>query len=415
MRLKYCYIIPVLTTILTFLFSCSDSSDSENDSNASNIAITGDVTNTGITYAQVEGIANISLIVSAYSSLQIGIQYSETSDFKLSSTVETTNLTGNMIFVRIEGLNANTKYYYRTIVRAGENFFYGKTKSFTTNSLFNFISSCEVSDTTNNTAKFIGNIDIKVLNEDNSFRYGVAYSTDMKNLNSDSSFLHVDCNLKDINENTFELTISGLTPATNYYYCSYIHAGESYLFGEIKNFTTKKASLVTGEWEGDWGMWYEDEDGYIFDADYTYIKLVPDHSNATHGVGYQEDYYSWDTSGRVRSYYRYLWYKFDWEIRNGIIYLYYYDDLNLDSFIRDYSIDNTYFSGYFGDSPNCFRMSKLTDFYYWTPSIYIESGWYGYDVYYDYSKQFEGTAKSKSANKAPVIVKQGRNRSHVKQ
>lgn len=191
----------------------------------------------------------------------------------------------------------------------------------------------------------------------------------------------------------------------------------TFAFSSCNSDDENEARVLAGEWEGDWGMWYEDEDGYIFDADYTYIKLVPDHSNATHGVGYQEDYYSWDTSGRVRSYYRYLWYKFDWEIRNGIIYLYYYDDLNLDSFIRDYRLDNTYFSGYFGDSPNRFRMSKLTDFYYWTPAMYIESGWYGYDVYYDdyYSKQFEGTAKSKSANKAPVIVKQGRNRSHAKQ
>ena len=127
---------------------------------------------------------------------------------------------------------------------------------------------------------------------------------------------------------------------------------------------------------------------------------------------------SWDTSRRVRSYYRYLWYKFDWEIRDGILYLSYYDDLNLDTFIRDYRLDNTYFSGYFGDSNTRFRMSKLTDYYYWTPTMWIESGWYGYDVYYDnsyYSKQFEGTAKSKSIKKAPVIVKQGRNRSHAQQ
>ena len=176
-----------------------------------------------------------------------------------------------------------------------------------------------------------------------------------------------------------------------------------------------EARILSGEWEGDWGMWYQDDDGYIYDADYTYIKLVPDHNNATHGVGYQEDYYSYDESGRVRSYYRYLWYKFDWEVRGGIIYLYYYDDLNLDSFIRDYKLDNNYFSGYFGDSATRFRMSKLTDYYYWTPTAYFESGWYGYSVYYDdyYSKPFEGSVKSKSAKKAPTIVKIGRNKSHL--
>lgn len=192
----------------------------------------------------------------------------------------------------------------------------------------------------------------------------------------------------------------------------------TFAFSSCNSDDENEARVLSGDWEGDWGMWYEDEDGYIFDADYTYIRLEPAHNNATHGIGYQEDYYSWDTSGRVRSYYRYLWYKFDWEIRDGILYLSYYDDLNLDTFIRDYRLDNTYFSGYFGDSNTRFRMSKLTDYYYWTPTMWIESGWYGYDVYYDnsyYSKQFEGTAKSKSIKKAPVIVKQGRNRSHAEQ
>ena len=103
----------------------------------------------------------------------------------------------------------------------------------------------------------------------------------------------------------------------------------TFAFSSCNSDDENEARVLAGEWEGDWGMWYEDEDGYIFDADYTYIKLVPDHSNATHGVGYQEDYYSWDTSGRVRSYYRYLWYKFDWEIKNGIIYLYYYESYTI--------------------------------------------------------------------------------------
>ena len=180
-------------------------------------------------------------------------------------------------------------------------------------------------------------------------------------------------------------------------------------FSSCNSDDENEARVLSGEWEGDWGMWYEDEDGYIYDADYTYIKLVPDHHDATHGIGYQEDYYSWDDTHQVMSYYRYLWYKFNWEIRDGIIYLTYLDDLNLDTFIRDYRLDNNYFSGYFGDSNKRFRLSKLTDYYYWTPTMWIESNWYGYDVYYDdyYSKKYEGTAKSKDFKKAPKIVKRG--------
>lgn len=178
-------------------------------------------------------------------------------------------------------------------------------------------------------------------------------------------------------------------------------------FSSCNSDDENEARVLSGEWQGDWGMWYEDEDGYFFDADYTYIKLVPDHHNATHGIGYQEDYYSWDDTHTVRSYYDYLWYKFEWSIRDGIIYLTYYDDLDLDTFIRDYNLDNNYFSGYFGDSHKRFRLSKLTDYYWATPTMWIVSDWYGYDVYYDYSKQFQGSAKSKSAKKAPAIIKRG--------
>ena len=61
-------------------------------------------------------------------------------------------------------------------------------------------------------------------------------------------------------------------------------------FSSCNSDDENEARVLSGEWEGDWGMWYEDEDGYIYDADYSYIKLVPYHHYATHGIGYQ-DYY----------------------------------------------------------------------------------------------------------------------------
>lgn len=163
----------------------------------------------------------------------------------------------------------------------------------------------------------------------------------------------------------------------------------------------REAMALSGEWEGDWRMWYKDTYGRIHRAEYTYIKLVPDYSYATHGYGYQEDYYKTGA-------YRYLWYKFDWSVKDGVLYLRYRHDSELDTFIRDYKLSNDYFSGYFGESSSYFRMRKLSDFYEWTPEIYVESDYYGWSLWSTYSKQYELGAGAKAYNDSlPAIVERG--------
>lgn len=169
-----------------------------------------------------------------------------------------------------------------------------------------------------------------------------------------------------------------------------------------------EARVLAGEWYGDWGMWYEDEDGFIFDAIDTYIKLVPDYYGATHGYGYQEDYYRWDRSRSVISYYDYLWYRFNWQVSNGRIYITYPSNRDLDAYIRDYRLSPNYFSGFFGTSPNRFSLAKLSDFYDWTPAVYVDT-YYGYSIYVANSPQYQGKAASKQYKKAPTIVRSGRN------
>lgn len=167
-----------------------------------------------------------------------------------------------------------------------------------------------------------------------------------------------------------------------------------------------RARVLAGEWQGDWGMWYQDDDGYVYDADVTYIRLIPDHPDATYGYGYQEDYYSWDETGSVTSYYSYLWYRFTWTVDHGRIYLTYPYNPDLDAYIRDYRLSLDRFSGYFGTSPNRFDLLKLSDFYAWTPAVQVSVN-YGYAIYTGYSRQYEGEAGSKSVRKAPTIVKRG--------
>jgi len=170
----------------------------------------------------------------------------------------------------------------------------------------------------------------------------------------------------------------------------------------------KEARVISGEWQGNWGMWYEDDYGYRYNATSTYIKFIPDYSGATHGWGKQEDFYNYDTTGRYRSAYKYLYYKFEWSVRNGILYIEYPYDSELDTYIRDYSLSNDYFSGYFGNSNTRFRLSKLSDWYYWTPDVYVESDYYGWTVWSSASKQFEQGAGAKAyEGNMPQIVKRG--------
>lgn len=162
-----------------------------------------------------------------------------------------------------------------------------------------------------------------------------------------------------------------------------------------------EAMVLSGEWRGDWKMWYEDDFGHRFYAENTSLKLVPDHRYSTRGYGIQVDSYS-------HGEYRYLWYKFDWEVRNGIIYIDYRYDDELDTFIRDYRLDNNYFSGYFGNSSTRFRMAKISDWYYNTPEIMVESDAYGWSLWSAHSKQFEQGAVAKANNQElPKIVKRG--------
>ena len=161
-----------------------------------------------------------------------------------------------------------------------------------------------------------------------------------------------------------------------------------------------EARVLSGEWHGDWNMWYEDEYGDRWTSHDTYLRFDRNHS--TSGTGTQVDYYH---SGP----YEYLVYRFNWEVRNGTIYLDYPHEPDMDVRIHDYHLDNNVFDGYFGSSNSRFSMDKISSFEHWTPAVSIDS-WYGYTAYTYYtSKKFAGAAGSKAygEGKLPSIVKRG--------
>ena len=159
---------------------------------------------------------------------------------------------------------------------------------------------------------------------------------------------------------------------------------------------TKQSIVLSGEWRGDFGMFYDyvDINGriYTFNSYDTYVTFVPAHSYATYGRGTQVDYYDYGP-------YEYQYYKFSWELRNGDIYLTYDYDHQLDTRIRNYRMTNDYFSGTFSSSGTSFRLYKLVDYYDWSPYV----NYYGYYDRYDWDYAYPYYApNSRSDADAPA-------------
>ena len=149
----------------------------------------------------------------------------------------------------------------------------------------------------------------------------------------------------------------------------------------------ERSIVLSGEWAGNFGMFYELEDPYgqivRFNSYDTKIYFVPDYDYATHGYGYQVDWYSQGPYEKVS-------FHFYWDISGGIIHLDYpgyREDYNAD--IYNYRLNNDYFTGYFNIGGEEFRLFKLKD-YYWEPYYaYDYYPWgrvsWSWDIYYGYS------------------------------
>ena len=133
-----------------------------------------------------------------------------------------------------------------------------------------------------------------------------------------------------------------------------------------------QSMVLSGEWRGDFGMYYTYVDRYgleyTFDSYNTYLTFYPEYDYATYGWGKQVDYYE---DGP----YEYQYYEFSWSVDNGVLTMHYDYDHNLDTRISDYHMTNDYFTGTFFNTGTGFRLYKITDYYDWTP--YVDSYGFG--------------------------------------
>lgn len=130
--------------------------------------------------------------------------------------------------------------------------------------------------------------------------------------------------------------------------------------------------VFAGQWHGDFGMFYNyvyQGRKYTFDSYDTDIVFYPQYNGATYGWGKQVDFYEYGP-------YEYMYNRFDWEIRNGVVYLRYYNDSSLDADIYDYRMTADRFTGRFGNSSSTFSLYKIADYYNWN---YYTDNYYYYD------------------------------------
>lgn len=174
----------------------------------------------------------------------------------------------------------------------------------------------------------------------------------------------------------------------------------SMTFTSCEDEDTHEAMVLSGQWYGDFGMYYEVQDRYgnwqRFDSYDTDIVFYPDYDYATHGYGKQVDYYRYGP-------YDYQYYYFNWSIRNGVVYLTYPHDSNLNTGIYDYRMNNDYFEGRFEGSDTRFSLRKIVDYYDW--SYYNGYGNYYYypsNYYYDYYYDYPYYAKGRDGKAAPT-------------
>lgn len=169
-------------------------------------------------------------------------------------------------------------------------------------------------------------------------------------------------------------------------------------FASCTDDDTREAIMLSGSWSGDFGMYYiENYHGreYRYDCYDTDLYFEPAFDYATRGIGREYDYYS-DPRCPVE----YTYFFFRWEIRDGIIYLTYPHDPQLNTRLSNYRLSSNWLTGVFVETGTSFRLRKIEDYYqgrYW---------WEDYTVYdndrYGYWHEWERSGWTRSGGFAPA-------------
>lgn len=214
--------------------------------NTGNIAVTGEVVSYGITYAEIAGYANLSLLPVGTGNPEIGVEIIPSSDNAGAVRQETAeSLTGNEFTVGFRSLSPCTEYKYRSFVRYGGLTHYGEFHTFVTKDVISVTTTGEASDITYSSAKITSSIHFDRVDPRDTLMVGVAYSTSASALHPDSVNLESrKQSMYDVEGGVYSVTLDWLFENTVYYYVSYTELNGKYRFAEVKSFTTTELGIA---------------------------------------------------------------------------------------------------------------------------------------------------------------------------
>ena len=230
---------------ISMLFACNpvDQNDSsgngDNGNGKTDPSITIGADNISAISVVLKGKANIGNTVSA--DLRVGFQYSKSSGIlpSNSTTVDAENTDANYNYSNyITGLEPATTYYYRSFVRQNGVDIYGETKHFTTKDINSLIETKDASNIKGAKASLSAKLvlaDIKY----SSVNYGFYCGISENSLNS-----LIKCG--NISDNAYIVTLTNLSPNTQFWYKAYVELDGQVVYGEVKTFKTDKYSVIAG-------------------------------------------------------------------------------------------------------------------------------------------------------------------------
>lgn len=114
------YLLYFCAALFLFVANACSSDDSNGSDNTTDVAVTGSITETGMTYAMADGYVNLDKLSSSTSSnVEIGIEYESQSGTGSNARHARTNgVDGRKISVELTGLTPGETYSYKTYVKA---------------------------------------------------------------------------------------------------------------------------------------------------------------------------------------------------------------------------------------------------------------------------------------------------------
>ena len=225
--------------------------DSDDDGGGSNksYVVTGEAKD--VTYKSVTLYGEVNVEIADYETIEWGMMCStdkdELEDRNGIMVVCDDALIENAYRVELSDLVSETKYYYCAYINLNnKQYKFGETKEFTTlaapgvNEITILTGSAE--DVTYNSVVLYGELEADMSNY-SSVQYGISYSTNRNDLQSDNSTL-VYCS-ESLQDNSYSVALSGLEAETKYYYCAFVYVNnQDFKFGTVKNFTTLEAPKI---------------------------------------------------------------------------------------------------------------------------------------------------------------------------